>query len=855
MTAVPFIYVPLLALFCYVIIITALLAAKKNAVINTFLLWMFGFLLWTSGSFFMRMRFPPSPYFWYNVSLLSLFSLAYFVYLFICAFTKTKGYFLKIVWGVGTAIILVLTYFQAFLKWPEMKTLENGQIVFSYEMEWTIAIPVLFIVLIVVSILVIIFKSIKQQGLKMPGMSYIILGCTIMIIGNVISIIPGNYFPFDTLAGVFNAFFILYAMYKKRVLKLTLLISKSTLLIITSVLVAVLFLYAVKPLDSFLKAYSPELADYTIIMIAALCMIMIGIVNAAMRKIVDVLFLRDEQNQNKSIEQFSMAVTQMLDTDEVVYQLTNVINNNIDVKSIYVCIFNEGKYISQQSKNPLSSSAFSINEDNPCIEYLQGEDSCLILSEFKSSPLYRSMWEKEKQLFNDLAIACMVGIKVEDKIIGLILLSHKNKNSAFNYNDIVFLSTVSIIAGISIKNSILYERVYYESRYDTLTGLYNHKSFGEVLELEFNKSKSESLALLFIDIDDFKLYNQLYGFEEGDNTLKLISNAIARSIGDGGKAFRYGGKVFAVILPGYDVKSATRLAECIKYSIFGINDLPERRLYKKLTVSVGICVYPFAASNIKELIDNADLACYNAKNNGKSNIAVYSLEDRSEAMLSAGVTLFANRLPSEQNDSSAYATYASTIYALSAAIDAKDHYTFSHSQNVARYSTMLASAIGMNKEHVRIINEAALLHDIGKISIPESILCKESKLSDNEYEIIKSHVNSSIEMIRHLPSMDYVIPAVLGHHERWDGKGYPRGISKENIPISARCLAISDAFDAMTTNRPYRKAFTFDFAAEQIIKNAGTQFDPELAKTFVDMVKSGEISSEHTTNVVNLHLP
>jgi HD-GYP domain-containing protein (c-di-GMP phosphodiesterase class II) len=151
----------------------------------------------------------------------------------------------------------------------------------------------------------------------------------------------------------------------------------------------------------------------------------------------------------------------------------------------------------------------------------------------------------------------------------------------------------------------------------------------------------------------------------------------------------------------------------------------------------------------------------------------------------------------------------------------------------------------MNKEHVRIIYEAALLHDIGKISIPEHILTKNGALTSQEYEIMKTHVNSSIEMIRHLPSMDYVIPAVIGHHERWDGKGYPRGIARENIPLSARCLAIADAFDAMTTNRSYRKALPVEYAAEEIIKNAGTQFDPELASIFADLIKSKEITVEN----------
>ncbi|MCQ2545916.1 MAG: HD-GYP domain-containing protein, partial [Clostridia bacterium] len=173
--------------------------------------------------------------------------------------------------------------------------------------------------------------------------------------------------------------------------------------------------------------------------------------------------------------------------------------------------------------------------------------------------------------------------------------------------------------------------------------------------------------------------------------------------------------------------------------------------------------------------------------------------------------------------------------------DAKDHYTAQHSKNVAKYAAILSAANNMSEDQIRMVYAAGLLHDIGKISIPENILKKEDGLTDEEYEVIKGHVNSSIDMIRHLPSMDYLIPAAVGHHERWDGKGYPRGTAGEDIPVAARCLAIADSFDAMTTDRPYRKGLPIDYAREQIEAGAGTQFDPELAELFIQLINDMEI--------------
>ena len=180
------------------------------------------------------------------------------------------------------------------------------------------------------------------------------------------------------------------------------------------------------------------------------------------------------------------------------------------------------------------------------------------------------------------------------------------------------------------------------------------------------------------------------------------------------------------------------------------------------------------------------------------------------------------------------------IYALTAAIDVKDHYTYQHSQNVAVYAARLARAIGLDPEHVEIIRQAGLLHDIGKIGIPESILGKEGRLTNEEYIIMKQHPESSVAMIKYLPSLDYVVPAAFSHHERWDGKGYPRGLAGEDIPMGARCLCLADSFDAMTTARSYKTAMSVSAALDEIRRNLGTQFDPKIGLAFIKMIEEEE---------------
>jgi putative nucleotidyltransferase with HDIG domain len=284
----------------------------------------------------------------------------------------------------------------------------------------------------------------------------------------------------------------------------------------------------------------------------------------------------------------------------------------------------------------------------------------------------------------------------------------------------------------------------------------------------------------------------------------------------------------------YDILAAKTLAENIRKQILNMNKRSKDYTLKVLTVSGGICAIPHSASTVRQLIDNADMAVYHAKRKGKNLILAYSVEKKELGRQIEFVE--------EENKADIYAEYAPTIYALTAAIDAKDHYTFNHSKRVAYYATKLAYAYGMDEDYARIIKEAALLHDIGKIGISEQILNKAGRLTDDEYEAMKGHVENSIGIIRHLPSLDYVIPAVIGHHERYDGKGYPRRISKEDIPLSARMLCIADAFDAMTSQRAYRDPVSVEEAMKCLETGAGRQFDPILVPIFVHMVRNGLIN-------------
>ncbi len=838
MNSVPFLYINICALCCYAIILAAFLAAKKTPQIRWFIILILDALLWSGGSVLMRLMVYPGVTFWFEVSILALFSFAFLAYMFVCSFARIRGYLTKTIWGIGTLIILALESFGLFLAAPTPQTLPGGGTVFTYAMEWQIIVPLLFFTCIVVSIFLIVRNLIREKGIRTPGLQAIIFGCVVIALGNMVQIIPGNTFPWDTLGGVAFALSLMFALYRRRMFRLTLLVSKNVVLLATCLLCTISSVYFISPIKNTIMRYG-MMDDSATGFVVILLLLVIAAVYFLIKRLMDALFTREEQ-QNRLLQNFSSNISRTLKTEEVMTELIGVVTNEIPVGNVFICLPEGDLFTARYSSSPLSPLKFSISSESPLLTYLKSEGLCFTFEEFHRSPYYLSMWQDEKKILKDMDIACVVGLVDSEQIVGLLLLSGKEHGAPYTYGELAFLGTVSTITSIAVKNACLYEQVYYEARTDSLTGIYNYKHFCECIEKEFGACRHDSLALLYLDIDDFKLYNQLYGNDEGNNILRHVAQIISLVTGKNGTAFRYNGKVFAVLLPHFDGRRAILLAEEIRRRVDLINNTPERRRYKQLTISGGICVYPYAASNVKELMENADMAAFNAKNAGKDVIVMFKGAAPVSHQIADRTTDILNR--TQSNSNSSYNATSSTIHALTAAINAKDNYTGNHSQNVARYASILATAAGLNDEQVRIVFEAALLHDIGKISIPESILNKPDKLTDSEFNQMKEHVNNAIEMIRHLPSMDYVIPAAIGHHERWDGKGYPRGISDENIPISARCLAVADAFDAMTTDRPYRKGMSVEYAADQIEKNAGTQFDPNLAHIFAELVRSGEVA-------------
>jgi HD-GYP domain-containing protein (c-di-GMP phosphodiesterase class II) len=244
-----------------------------------------------------------------------------------------------------------------------------------------------------------------------------------------------------------------------------------------------------------------------------------------------------------------------------------------------------------------------------------------------------------------------------------------------------------------------------------------------------------------------------------------------------------------------------------------------------VTVSLGIANWPIDGVMKEEVIGRADAALYQAKQAGRNRTCLSSDAVKPETPI-IGAELEARPKA------------LSIIYALAATVDAKDHYTYGHSRKVSDYSVAVAEALNLSQDRIATIRAAGLLHDIGKVGIPDSILNKKGALNKEEWEAVRVHPELGVEILKYITDLVSCLPAILHHHEHYNGKGYPSGLKESSIPIEARILAVADAYDAMTSSRPYREQLSSQQALNELKRCAGTQFDPELVDTFCKIIES-----------------
>jgi len=387
--------------------------------------------------------------------------------------------------------------------------------------------------------------------------------------------------------------------------------------------------------------------------------------------------------------------------------------------------------------------------------------------------------------------------------------------SSPSLGDLNLLQTLGIEIGAALERAQRFEEARDQADRDFVTSLHNHRFVQSELErtLRTCARQGRPLSVILMDIDNFKLFNDTYGHTAGDRVLKMVAGHLASACKGEALAGRFGGDEFIALLPDLDRQGALAfthsLQEWAARQSLHFHDGESIPLH----MSFGVASYPDHGDSRHELLAAVDTNLYESK-------------------LLGGKIVARSQVQGERGELRRLGTFG-LLDSLVTSVDNKDHYTRAHTENVTDYALLLAEELGFSDAVRRTLRVAGLLHDVGKICIPDRILRKPGPLTDEEHEVIKQHVVIADYLLVNLPNVAEVRSAVLHHHERFDGTGYVRGLKGEEIPLLGRIMAVADAFSAMVLDRPYRKAHSFEDALTELRRCSGSQFDPQVVDAFV----------------------
>jgi diguanylate cyclase (GGDEF)-like protein/putative nucleotidyltransferase with HDIG domain len=783
-------------------------------------------MIWSLGSFLMKTDVPPSSLFWNKVLQIGFLFvpvlLLRFSYVLTDEFDKKKLVRL----GYIISLILVVLSFMGYVIKEAWYI--NGE--FGYEIAFGAYIFAVVGSIYSILALAIMIKKTYTKEISVKKVGLVIIGLTLVVIGGALNLNPtiGQY-GIDILFNTFNAFLITYAIYRNKFLEINLVVKKGLSISVYNIVLFIIYAFIVIFSYNVLSVEMGITNLTTVVLIMSPIFFLLEPIRIQLMKLTRHVFYRGTTDRQIVLKEFSDLINTSLKLEKIIESLVNAIQDAIDTKEVNILLKNINKYELRASSNTnadYNNTFFTIN--HPIVMWFNKQNQLLLKTQMDNHISFKGLWDSEKTVISSMETEILVPIRYAEELIGIVVISGRNDETPYSFEETEFLETIINNAAAIIENAKTIEAIRKQSITDELTKLYNHRYFQETANDWIKEKKYVRFGLAIIDIDQFKIYNDLYGHASGDIALKRISEIIKSVSSTNEMLVRFGGEEFVVLYPGIRPEEVYRRADLIRETIEN-EFLLSKDIREFLTVTVGISNYDINGNTLEELITKADNAVHQGKQSGRNKTIVYSEDNE--------FSLNANSQVKEKIKDA----FLSSIYALAATIDAKDHYTYGHSSNVSLLSAALAKKAGFSDTQIETVKNAGLLHDIGKVGIPESVLSKPGFLTPEEYETMKGHVVQSINIIKHIPNLIDTVPVVISHHERYDGQGYPRGIKGENIPILGRVICIADSFDAMTTDRPYRKGLSLEQAIYELRKNSGTQFDPELVDIFINMATNGDL--------------
>jgi HD-GYP domain-containing protein (c-di-GMP phosphodiesterase class II) len=824
--------IPAVATVLYIFLFVLVSFSKpRNSIRRKFRLYLLSMLFWSFSAFMVMADFGDTT-FWFRFmtacGVAAIITLFYFTQEVVIN-PKRKWSNLVYLYGFVSIIICLFT------DWVvPFASIINREL--HYELTPFIAIAVGPGYLITIIRLVQQYRNIRdaQNEMQSTRNMLLIFAIIVILLGGASNFMGVGQYPVDVAANVIAALIITYSILRHQLLDIRVVIRKSILYAIPTIIIGAAYFLVLNLAMGIIKTDTQSELFAVSFFTSIVAAIVILPIRNILQNWVDRVFFRERFNEVTMLQRISQTAATVIDIDILSDMILQDITNTLHILKAAIFLQNDNKedFFLNTLIGVTLPPHTKIAADHPIIKLIKINDQLITRQELEILPIYRSMWREEKEIIDNLDGQIFIPLKSAGDLLGVIILGPKQSEQNFSNEEKQILLTLAQQTAVAVNNAQLYSVAQKELR--------ERRKTEKRLQLQLNRlSALQNINIAIttnidLQIPLYLLLDQVTDELQVDAAdVLLLDEESQQLVFVAGQGFNTDALKYTKLEMGQGL--AGKAAESAE--VIHINNLKDGMTSLEQSPS---------------LDDEGFVAYFGVPLITKGKVkGVLEIFHRSELFPTEDWTDFLETLTSEtavavdnaqlfrdleKSNLDLAIAYETTLEGWARTLELRDQETEGHSQRVMDLTLRLSRKLGFTEEAITHIQRGAVLHDIGKIGIPDSILLKKGPLTDDEWKVMKKHPEFAFNMLSTIPFLKKAAEIPLYHHEKWDGGGYPNGLKGEDIPIAARIFAIVDVWDALRSDRPYREAWTDEEAMREIKQGKGTHFDPVILQTFIDLI-------------------
>ena len=823
--------IPLAAVIVYVLLFIVVYFSKpQNALRTRFRLYLLAMTIWSLAAFIVLKDYGHTL-FWFRLMTSSALASMSALFYFTQAAVMKKIRITPLIYIYGLIVILINQFTNLFTISAEVS---NGELIFENSQFIVIGAGLSSLVMLFSVFLLLNNTRTARDETQFSRYSLFAVAIIIILIGGSLNFTELAKYPVDILANLIAALIITYAILRHQLLDIKVVIRKSLLYAIPTIFVGVIYFLFISLALQVFSSNAKENLFFLSLIVSIFAALLVQPFRDYLQKFIDKLFFRERYNTVQMLERVSRAASSVINLDELTSMILNEITSAIHIQKAAMFLKYNGKknlMVASQIGTRISPRTVIAGE-NPMISWLNLNDVIVTHQELETDTHFRALWEEERNVINQLGAEIFIPLNAKGELVGLIALGPKLSEQTYSNEDKQTLISLAHQTAVAVQNAQLYDTAQKELR--------QRRETEKRLQLQLKRlSALQNINIAITTNIDLQI------------PLYLLLEQVTEELGvDAADVLLYDDEnqqLFFVAGRGFQT-------EALKYTKLDLGQgLAGKAAETLKVIHIKDIRSEFTSLNKAPLLPNEDFVSYfgvplisKGKIQGVLELFHRTVMEPDKEWLNFLETLTSETAIAvdnaqlfrdlEKSNLDLAVAYETTLEGWAKTLELRDRETEGHSQRVLDLTIRMSKKLGIGDEDLLDIQRGAVLHDIGKMGVPDHILFKEGSLSDDEWKIMRMHPVFAYDMLSTIPFLKKASDVPYCHHEKWDGTGYPRGLKGEEIPLGARIFALVDVWDALRSDRPYRKAWSDENARDFIHKQAGMHFDPIVVKAFEEII-------------------